>query len=662
MATNKQISAFDKQLISRLLRDNFKKHARWYICAIISMLVIAGTTSASAWVMRDVVNQIIDRHDFRMVIAIAGFVASIFIIKGLSTFFQIFFLSRAGNSIVAEQQRKIYDRLMQQGVSFYQNNASSDLLVRVTHNANAARGIIDTIVTTFVRDLFSVIGLLGVMLVQNFILTIIALTVGPLAFLGVRLILKRVRGLMEKELSSIGEIIKVMQETSIGIRVVKAFSLEGLMKERMNKAITDVEQRANGIATLEAATNPVMETLAGIAIAGVIVFSGYMATRQPGVEGQLMSFITALLLAYEPAKRLANVRVKIESGMIGVRMMFEILDHPITLMESKDAYELPAGGGEITFRNVKFAYIDKHHVLQNIDLTFPAGKMTALVGPSGSGKSTMINLIMRLYDPTEGFVAIDGHDIRGVTFQSLRDRMSYVGQDTFLFEGSVRYNIALGNPQATQEQIIAAAKAANAHDFILHLNNGYDTNVGDNGTNLSGGQRQRIAIARAMLRDSEILILDEATSALDSESETAIREALDRLTKNRTTIVIAHRLSTVATADKIVVMKEGQIVEEGTQPQLLKRKEGLYKRLHDLQFQNSDKIFDDSELETTDVKSEFDTTVVKPEKEQPQPRSKTLQSKDSAPQTEEKVIPAARQKTTRKQPNRQGAVIKRRTR
>jgi len=597
MSNRQQISSLDRQLIGRLLRENFKKHAKWYICAIINMLVIAATTSASAWIMRDVVNQIICGHDFRMIVTIAGAVAVIFIVKGISTFFQIFFLSKAGNSIVAEQQRRIYARLMRQGVSFYQNTASSDLLVRVTHNANAARSIIDTIVTTFVCDLFSVIGLLGVMLAQNFMLSIIALTVGPLAFLAVRLILKRVRGLMAKELNSIGEIIKVMQETSIGIRVVKAFSLEGIMKERMNKAIADVEQRANGIATLEAATNPVMETLAGIAIAVIIVFSGYMATRRPGVEAQLMSFITALLLAYEPGKRLANVRVKIESGMIGVRMMFEILDHPITIMESEKARDLPQGRGEIVFKNVSFAYVDRHHVLENINLTFPAGKMTALVGPSGSGKSTMINLIMRLYDPTEGSVEIDGQDIRLATFQSLRDRMSYVGQDTFLFEGSVRYNIALGKPDAKEEEIVAAARAANAHDFILGLNRGYDTNVGNNGTNLSGGQKQRIAIGRAMLRDSEILILDEATSALDSESETLIREVLARLIRNRTTIVIAHRLSTVATADKIIVMKEGRIIEEGTQRQLLNRRDGLYKRLHDLQFQNPDHIIEDEELE-----------------------------------------------------------------
>lgn len=588
----KRLTAKDKTLVIRLLRENFRKHAMLYLGAIISMLAIAGTTSASAWIMKDVVEATVRGHDWDMVLFIAAAVAVIFIIKGISSFFQAFFLSRAGNSIVSEQQRKIYGRLMQQGVGFYQKNASSDLLLRVTQNANAARSIIDTVVTTFVRDLFSVAGLLLVMLVQNFRLTVIALTLGPAAFLGVRLILKRVRGLMEKELSSLADIIKVMQETTIGIRVIKAFSLEEKMKQRMDKAIADVQKRANSIAALEAATGPVMETLAGLAIAAVIVFSGYMATQQKGVEGQLMAFITALLLAYEPAKRLANVRVKIESGLIGVRMMFELIDVPINLRESKNAKPLACPRGAIRFKNVGFAYTDDRHVLRNISLTFPAGKMTALVGPSGSGKSTMINLMMRLYDPKDGVIEVDGQDIKNVTFASLRRHMSYVGQDTFLFEGTVYDNIALGRHDAAEAEVIAAAKAANADEFIRKLPGGYGANVGDNGGNLSGGQKQRLAIARAMLRNSKILILDEATSALDAQSERLIRDALDRLTKGRTTIVIAHRLSTIANADKIVVMKEGDIWEEGTEDELLAIDDGLYRELYELQFQNSRQVLE----------------------------------------------------------------------
>jgi subfamily B ATP-binding cassette protein MsbA len=354
----------------------------------------------------------------------------------------------------------------------------------------------------------------------------------------------------------------------------------------MNIAVTDVENRSNSIARLEAATSPIMETLSGIAIAVVIALSGYNVLEQNGTPGSLMSFITALLLAYEPAKRLARTRVSIEAGMVGVRMMFSVLDAPLTLIEKQDAKPLPAGKSDVTFRGVSFEYAENQLVLNNVDLTFEGGKMTALVGPSGSGKSTIINLMMRLYDPKTGSVEIDGTDLRDATFASLRSRMSYVGQDTFLFSSTIRHNIAVGRDGASEEEIIAAAKAANAHDFIMALNDGYDTVLGDNGSGLSGGQKQRLSIARAMLRDADILILDEATSALDSESEAAVRDALNRLTQGKTSIVIAHRLSTINRADKIVVMDEGRVSEQGNRAELLEN-EGIFKRLHDLQFDAS---------------------------------------------------------------------------
>ncbi|WP_375606133.1 MULTISPECIES: ABC transporter ATP-binding protein [unclassified Bartonella] len=580
----KQISSFDKHLIIRLLRENFHKHARWYSAAIFSMIIISGTTATSAWMMRDVVNQIIDAQNFPMIVLISSIIAFIFILKGVATFSQTYFLNKAGNSIIAEQQRKIFARLMEQGVSFYHNNTSSDLLVRVTHNATAVRNIIDTIITTFVRDLLSVSGLLLVMFIQNFILVAITLIVGPLAFLGVRMALKRVRRLMEKELLSLGEIIKIVQETAVGIRVIKAFSLEEVMKKRMDKAICDVEKQTNNIATLEAITNPIMETLTGVAIAGIICFSGYLATQRAGVQGEFMSFIVALLLAYEPAKRLANVRVKIESGLVNIRTMFEILDHPLTVIEHKEAKDLNKTQGAIRFEHVSFAYTENKMVLKDINLEIEAGKMTALVGPSGSGKSTFINLIMRLYDPTKGRILINDQDIRYTTFRSLRNLMAYVGQDTFLFQGTVKYNIGLGKEGASDDEIIEAAKAANAHDFIMRLPNGYDTQIGDNGCNLSGGQKQRLSIARAMIHDSEILILDEATSALDSHTEAQINEAIHHLTKGRTTIIIAHRLSTIARAHKIVVIQNGQLIEQGTQKELLAKEHGFYKKLHNIQF------------------------------------------------------------------------------
>lgn len=577
------LSPDDKKLLRRLFKENFRKHVGWYSAAMVAMLLVAGTTSLSAWIMRDIVNSVYLKQGFNVVLEIAFAVAVIFIVKGFATFVQSLYLSKAGNSIVAEQQRKIYDRLLKQGVSFFQNLPSSELLVRVTYNAQAARSVIDTIVTSFVRDLFSLIGLVIVMFAQNFLLSAISVIIGPLAILSVRLVLRRVRKIMEAELASLGEIVNVVQETSIGVRVIKAFSLEKLMRQRMNKAVSDVEQRANGIAKLEAATSPIMETLSGLAIAVVIAVSGYTVLEKGGSPGDLMAFITALLLAYEPAKRLARMRVQIESGMIGVRMMFEVLDAPLTLTEKKDALPLPKASGNVELKNVSFEYVANQPVLKDVSVLFEGGKMTALVGPSGSGKSTIINLMMRLYDPQSGSVEINGMDLRDVSFASLREHVSYVGQETFLFSGTVKHNISVGRDNATDEEIIAAAKAANAHDFIMNMPDGYDSKLGENGSGLSGGQRQRVAIARAMLRDADILILDEATSALDSESEALVRDALERLTFNKTSIVIAHRLSTINRADKIVVMDHGQVVEQGSRRELLAT-DGLYKRLHSIQF------------------------------------------------------------------------------
>lgn len=579
---DKFIPNANRGILFRLLSENFATQARWYGIAIAAMVVVAAMTSASAWIMRDIVNASVVSKDIDRVFFVAGTVALIFTVKGAATYVQSIFLSKAGNNIIARTQTRLFDHILKQGIGFYSRFPSSDLLMRITTNAQAARTVIDLVVTSFVRDLLSLIGLIVVMVVQQPLLSLIAVLVGPLSIWGVRLLTKQVRRIMEQELASLGMIIQNVQETSTGIRVVKAFALEPFMRTRMQSYVADVEKRSNSIARLEAASSPVMETLSGFAIAGVVAISGIWVLQDGNTPGELMSFITALLLAYEPAKRLARMRITLEAGLIGVRMMYELADHPIDLCEADNPQDLPAGSGEVKLEDVSFSYNNGTKLFHNINLTFPSGKTTALVGASGGGKSSIINLIMRLYDPESGAVKINGIDIKNATFQSLRARMAYVGQDTFLFSGSVRHNIALGKEGATEEEIVAAAKAANADGFIMQLPNGYDTFVGENGNKLSGGQKQRITIARAMLRQAEILILDEATSALDSESEALIREALITLTKDRTTIMIAHRLSSISSADHIIVMEEGRVAEQGSQRDLLSS-DGPFRRLYELQ-------------------------------------------------------------------------------
>lgn len=576
------ISRANKTLVARLLSENFRKQAPWYGIAIAAMLVVAAMTSASAWIMRDIVNETVVSKDLNRVFGIAAAVAVIFAVKGVATYIQTVFLSRAGNNIIAETQKKLFRNVLNQSLGFYSRFASSELLMRITNNAQAARNVMDLIVTSFVRDLFSLLGLIAVMVIQQPWLSLISAVIGPAAIFGVRRLSKKVRKIMEQEMVSLGGIIRNVQETSSGIKVVKAFGLEDFMGARMDRYVEDVEARSNSIAKLEAASSPIMETLSGFAIAAVVALSGVWVLEKGNTPGELMSFVTALLLAYEPAKRLARVRINLESGLVGVRLMYELADHPVDLTERPDAKDLVAGPGEIRFHDVDFGYREGQGLFRKLNITFPAGKTTALVGPSGGGKSSIINLVMRLYDPESGMVTIDGHDLKSVTFRSLRERMSYVGQDTFLFSGSIRHNIALGREGATDDEIIAAARAANAHDFIMALPGGYDCDTGENGGNLSGGQKQRIAIARAMLRDAEILILDEATSALDSDSEAQIRDALARLTAGRTTITIAHRLSTVTTAHNIVVMENGAVAEQGELARLLSH-DGPFKRLYELQ-------------------------------------------------------------------------------
>lgn len=579
---DKFISRTNKTLVARLLSENFKKQAPWYGIAIVSMLIVAGMTSASAWIMRDIVNETVVSRDLNKVFTIAILVAVIFAVKGVATYVQSVFLSRAGNNIIAETQKKLFRSVLNQSIGFYSKFASSELLMRITNNAQAARNVMDLIVTSFVRDLFSLLGLIAVMVIQQPWLSLISAVIGPAAIFGVRRLSKKVRKIMEQEMVSLGAIIRNVQETSSGIKVVKAFNLEDFMGARMDRHVEEVEARSNAIAKLEAASSPIMETLSGFAIAAVVALSGVWVLEKGNTPGELMSFITALLLAYEPAKRLARVRISLESGLVGVRLMYELLDHPVDLTERPDAKDLVAGPGEIRFHDVDFGYREGQGLFRKLNITFPAGKTTALVGPSGGGKSSIINLVMRLYDPESGSVTIDGQDLKSATFRSLRERMSYVGQDTFLFSGTIRHNIALGREGATDDEIVAAAKAANAHDFIMALPGGYDCDTGENGGNLSGGQKQRIAIARAMLRDAEILILDEATSALDSDSEAQIRDALARLTTGRTTITIAHRLSTVTTAHNVVVMENGAVAEQGELGRLLSQ-DGPFKRLYELQ-------------------------------------------------------------------------------
>ncbi|WP_346897735.1 ABC transporter ATP-binding protein [uncultured Roseibium sp.] len=571
------------QLIRRLVLENASQYVSRYILAFICMAMVAGSTAASAWIMKDVINQVFINRDVFMVYLIAGLVMVIFTIKGASTYGQMVILSRIGNAIIADCQRRMFQRITEQDLAYFDRTPVGDLSARVQHNTKAARGVLDMLVVSVGRDVLTILALVGVMIVQNPTMSAFALLIMPPAVLGVSVLVRRVRKHAKSQFVSVTQILGTLQETAIGIRIVKAFGMEDDMRTRMNKAISAVQHRADKITSLTARTSPLMETLGGFAIALVILYGGYSVVELDQDPGAFFAFITALLLAYEPAKRLARLHVNLNNNLVGVRLMYELIDDVPELTDGPDAPELSVTGGEIRFDDVRFSY-GESAALNGLTMVAEPGRTTALVGASGAGKSTVFSLIERFYEPDSGQILIDGQNTKDVTIASLRAHIAVVTQDTFLFDMSIRDNIALGRPGASDAEIEQAARDANAHDFIMDIPGGYDAPAGEGGGRLSGGQRQRVAIARAMLRDAPILLLDEATSALDAESETKVQAALARLMKGRTTLVIAHRLATVRHADTIHVLDRGRLVESGTHDSLY-AEDGIYRRLCELQFQ-----------------------------------------------------------------------------
>nr|WP_319515021.1 ABC transporter ATP-binding protein [uncultured Cohaesibacter sp.] len=572
-----------RYLIYRLLSENFHIYYKRYIFAFILMAVVAGTTALSAWIMKDIVNGIFVSKDFNQVWLISGAVIVIFVAKGLATYWQTTILAHIGNAIVADQQRKMYRHFLSQGADFFHDFPSSELITRISHNATAARAVMDVLITSIGRDALSLIGLVCVMVFQDPLLSLIALVVAPPAVIMISMLVRRVKRIAKEQFISLTQTTQTMQESALGFRIIRTFGMEGIMTAKMDDAIEGVEKRANKIATLTARTNPMTETLGGFAIALVILYSGWRTIIGGQSPGEFISFLTALLLAADPARRLSRLKVNMESGLVGVRLMFEILDRPTRLIERPGAGELSVTRGEIAFEAVSFSYGEDEPVLKDLSLVIPGGKTTALVGPSGGGKSTIMGLVQRFNDVSEGRIVIDGVDIRDCTIASLNQHIALVTQDTVLFSGSIRENIRFGRMDATDDEVEAAAKNAFAHDFIMAQPQGYDTQIGENGTSLSGGQKQRVAIARAMLKNAPIVLLDEATSALDSQSEAKVQAAFERLSENRTSLVIAHRLSTIRNADKICVIEDGQLIEEGSHDELL-GKDGFYASLVNLQY------------------------------------------------------------------------------
>jgi subfamily B ATP-binding cassette protein MsbA len=569
-------------LIKRLLAEQGLVHWRKYAVAFVLMAVSAACTAMSAYLIGDVINQTYVNHNLTGVILLGGITVALFAAKGLATYGHTVVLSHIGNRIVANNQRAVFAKLLSEGLSFFSDRHSTEFIARLTTGAAACTQVINLLITSLGRDLLSLIGLLAVMVVQDPLMSFFSFVVAPPAFLILRKMIRRVYGIARNQFQGGTRIIETLQETLQGIRIVKAFTLEDIMRERFDRNVAAVEHEANKMARVSGRASPLMETLGGCAIAIAIVYGGYRVINTGATPGQFFSFIAAFLLAYEPAKRLARLNIELNGALVGVRILFEVIDAPPSEPSDIGKPPLRVEAARLEFDDVDFSYRRDEPVLRGISFIAEPGKLTALVGPSGGGKSTALNLILRFYDTDRGKIVIDGQDITQVSRHSLRQHIAYVGQDVFLFRDTVRENIAFGKPGASQDEVVAAAKAAYAHDFIMAFPRGYDTPVGEHGLQLSGGQRQRVAIARALIKNAPIILLDEATAALDSESELLVREAMERLCQGRTTLAIAHRLHTVSHADRIYVLEDGRATESGRHDELL-RENGRYAAFYRLQ-------------------------------------------------------------------------------
>jgi len=571
-------------LIRRLLTEQGLVHWRKYAIAFTLMAVAAGCTAFSAYLIGDVINQAYVNRSLTGIIVIGAITVVLFSMKGLATYGHSVMLSRIGNRIVADNQRAVFSKLLNEGLGFFADRHSSEFIARLSTGAAAATQVINLLITSVGRDLLSLIGLVTVMVVQDPVLSFFSFVVAPPAFFVLRKLIRRIYSIARTQFQGGTRIIETLQETLQGIRIVKAFTLEDIMRERFDRNVAAVEYEANKMARVSNRASPLMETLGGCAIAIAITYGGYRVIETGATPGQFFSFITAFLLAYEPAKRLARLNIELNSALVGVRVLFEVIDSPPSEAPDGSRSDLQTTTARLEFKDVHFAYRADEAVLRGMSFVAEQGKLTALVGPSGGGKSTVFNLLLRFYENDHGLITIDGQDISKVSRRSLRQHIAYVGQDVFLFRDTIRENIAFGKPGASEDEIIAAAKAAYAHDFILSFPRGYDTPVGEHGLQLSGGQRQRVAIARALIKNAPIILLDEATAALDSESELQVREAMEHLCQGRTTLAIAHRLHTVSHADRIYVVEDGRAVESGRHDELL-RKGGRYASFYTLQLE-----------------------------------------------------------------------------
>ena len=553
------------------------------------MIIVAGATAAQALLIEPALDELVVKGNVALLWIIPGGFFCAAVIKGFSNYFQTIFMQKVGLRMIVMMQDQMFLHIIGADLAHIQYEATGKQMTRFTNDVQVMRDATVKAFTGIARDMIVVVALAGVMVYTNWQMAIIAMIVMPVSVFPIVYIGKRLRRVSARTQESIGSVASYLDDVLKAARQVKSYVTEDYEKRRAHKFFIKVSENFLKAGKTRARTSPILESLFGASIAAVLAWGGYQAMSDQITVGQLMGFFAAAAAGYQPIRGLANLNASLQLGLAAADRVFAVLDYQPKIISKPDAKLLDVKEGAVQFENVGFSYDGDKSALTELTIAFDPGKTTALVGPSGAGKSTILNLIPRFYDPSIGRIVIDGQAIEEVNLASLRHAIALVSQEITMFNDTVWANIAYGRLEAKDGEIIEAAKAAAAHEFIKDLPNGYDTMVGESGLRLSGGQRQRISIARAMLKNAPILLLDEATSALDSESERQVHDALKRLMEGRTTIVIAHRLSTVSDADKIYVMKKGRVIEEGTHLELLDS-DGLYAQYCKLQFEDGQKL------------------------------------------------------------------------
>ena len=570
----------------RRLLELVKPHWHRLAIAMVCMVGVAICTAALPYLVKPVLDDIFIKKNAETLKFLSIVVFLVFTIKALTEWGHAYLMSYVGQRIVAHLRQQLYDHLQRLPLSFFDRMPTGLLMSRVTNDVNLVQGAVSNALTGLLKDPLTLVGLLAVMFIREWQLSLISMVVLPFAFFPVVKFGRMLRRISTKSQESMGDISVILHETISGSRIVKAFGMEEYEKERFSRENIRYFRYLMKSVMVRALSSPMMEFLGGIAIVVVILYGGYRVIEGVSTPGEFFSFLGALLLLYEPIKRLSRVNNVVQEGIAAATRIYDILDTSPGIQDQPDAIDLPPIQRELELRNVQFRY-DNEPVLKDINLKVSAGEVIAIVGVSGAGKSTLVDLIPRFYEVSDGAVLIDGINVRNVTMDSLRNQIGIVTQQTILFNDTVRNNIAYGDINKSDGEITAAAKAANGYDFIMKMDQGFDTSIGEQGARLSGGERQRLCIARALLKNSPILILDEATSSLDSEAELEVQKALENLMAGRTTLVIAHRLSTIQNADRIVVISDGRILEEGRHDELMEC-DGEYCRLYDMQFAQVD--------------------------------------------------------------------------